>query len=385
MKTMQRILSPNLTKRTSVRFYHELSYRHPSPQYTQVLEYIRGDVPLDETSIQVQLVAAPWNPADANAVQGVYPSPYKFTDSSEIVSPKSLLYPERTVAGSSGLGVVMDVPKNTSDFQPGDWVTNALPGMGTLRSYLCVPSEALLKVPHGNELFETYGPALSCLFQLGGTARNMLQFQTDAKIVLQNAGNSGVGCMVRQLARMQGKHVVSLVRRTQEKPFTQQLEEQKDGLLDIMVSQDELMQDKEAVKVMQDLLKERGGSPQLALNAVGGESASVLLKLLGQGGTMVTYGGMSQQPVTISTPQFIFNDLKLCGYWHSLWMVQKDYETKQALIDELVEALRDKKLTLPPCRVVSLAEATTALEWDQSNDPVRHKVIFDLNEYNEFP
>ncbi|KAL6905963.1 hypothetical protein ACP4OV_003564 [Aristida adscensionis] len=39
---------------------------------------------------------------------------------------------------------------------------------------------------------------------------------------------------------------------------------------------------------------------------VGGNAASLILKLLRQGGTMVTYGGMSKRPVTVPASYFIF-------------------------------------------------------------------------------
>lgn len=43
----------------------------------------------------------------------------------------------------------------------------------------------------------------------------------------------------------------------------------------------------------------------------------LLLQSLGEGGTMVTYGGMSMQPVTIPTSLLIFKDLRFRGFWLS--------------------------------------------------------------------
>jgi trans-2-enoyl-CoA reductase len=44
-----------------------------------------------------------------------------------------------------------------------------------------------------------------------------------------------------------------------------------------------------------------------------------LVRALGPGGCMVTYGGMSQQPVQLSTASLIFNDVTLRGFWMSRW------------------------------------------------------------------
>lgn len=52
-------------------------------------------------------------------------------------------------------------------------------------------------------------------------------------------------------------------------------------------------------------------APKLALNCVGGESATTLSKMLMPGGTIVTYGGMSMKPVSIPTPVLIFKDIKV--------------------------------------------------------------------------
>jgi trans-2-enoyl-CoA reductase len=40
-------------------------------------------------------------------------------------------------------------------------------------------------------------------------------------------------------------------------------------------------------------------------------------KVLAPGGTLVTYGGMSMQPVTIPTSLLIFKDLAFRGFWLS--------------------------------------------------------------------
>jgi trans-2-enoyl-CoA reductase len=47
-------------------------------------------------------------------------------------------------------------------------------------------------------------------------------------------------------------------------------------------------------------------APKLGLNCVGGKSASELIRKLGQKGVMVTYGGMSREPVTVPTSLLIF-------------------------------------------------------------------------------
>ncbi len=58
---------------------------------------------------------------------------------------------------------------------------------------------------------------------------------------------------------------------------------------------------------------------KLGLNCVGGKATSSLLKVLGPSSTVVTYGGMSRQPITIGVGPFIFQDISLRGFWMTRW------------------------------------------------------------------
>ncbi|XP_039161975.1 enoyl-[acyl-carrier-protein] reductase, mitochondrial-like, partial [Eucalyptus grandis] len=84
--------------------------------------------------------------------------------------------------------------------------------------------------------------------------------------------------------------------------------------------------------------------PALRLNCVGGNAASLVMKFLRRGGTMVTYGGMSKKPITVSTPSFIFKDLSLRGFWLHNWMSSNDLRGCRRMIDHLLELVQDGKL-----------------------------------------
>ena len=59
--------------------------------------------------------------------------------------------------------------------------------------------------------------------------------------------------------------------------------------------------------------------PRLALNCVGGRATTDLTRVLANSAHLVTYGGMSRQPVTINTSDFIFKDLYCEGFWMTRW------------------------------------------------------------------
>jgi NADPH:quinone reductase-like Zn-dependent oxidoreductase len=97
---------------------------------------------------------------------------------------------------------------------------------------------------------------------------------------------------------------------------------------------------------------------------------------------MVTYGGMSGQGVQVGTPQLIFKDLRVLGYWHSRWMIQHSVDEKQRMIDTLAKAVLDGVVTLPPVQVFSLRDLQQGLKWqsEQSNSVVRSKLVWDCQE-----
>lgn len=54
------------------------------------------------------------------------------------------------------------------------------------------------------------------------------------------------------------------------------------------------------------IFKDKLPKPKLAFNCVGGKSALEILRHLDKNGVMVTYGGMSREPVTVPTSALIF-------------------------------------------------------------------------------
>jgi trans-2-enoyl-CoA reductase len=368
-----------------------------------------------KTWVRVDMQHAPWNPADANTVQGKYPSPYATTTTTSEQQAalfdtlrQSRFLPQHTVAGSEGWGRVTEVvvPHHHHGVddnmdssiivnnvpQVGDWVTMGKPSLGTFRSSLWIPADAVLTVDRGAELVATLGPRAATLFQLGGTAARLLKIVElePGDVVVQNAGNSGVGLMASQLvaALYPDVTVVSIVRRgdktvAQMDALTEYL--MQAGKNSLVATEEDLLQDRSAVADLKVRIGEATGSdrpPRLALNAVGGESSDLLLQLLGPAGTHVTYGGMSQKPVTVVTPQLIFKDLRLRGYWHSAWMIQTPHAKRKSLVNGLVDLVLEGQLDCPPAEVFPLADFLHGIKCGntQSDQVIRSKIVLDCQE-----
>lgn len=92
--------------------------------------------------------------------------------------------------------------------------------------------------------------------------------------------------------------------------------------------------------------------PKLGLNCVGGKSAAELIRHMANKGTLVTYGGMSKLPLTISTACLIFNDIRLRGYWMTHWNSAHSKEERAMLLKEITDIIKKGGLKPPVCRKV---------------------------------
>lgn len=105
--------------------------------------------------------------------------------------------------------------------------------------------------------------------------------------------------------------------------------------------------------------------PRLALNCVGGKATTDMMRLLDKNATMVTYGGMSKQPVTVNTADFIFKNLSCRGFWLTVWKKENPDEYKKTL-HTLVELVRSKQFRAPECQEFRLDEFREALKRSQT-------------------
>ena len=191
--------------------------------------------------------------------------------------------------------------------------------------------------------------------------------------------------MASQIAASRGISMASMVRRGSKS------QDEYDELVKYLLTKgknslviaEEDLDDKESLRKFQAQLQQLSTSnelPKLALNAVGGASAKTLIRSLDNGGTLVTYGGMSAQPVMLGTPQLIFKDIRAVGYWHSRWMIQQSQEKKQEMVNILSKAVLDKSILCPPVEVFPLQSVEEALHWQSNQGSIRQKLIWDCQE-----
>ncbi|CAN4119946.1 unnamed protein product [Withania somnifera] len=249
--------------------------QHGSPDVvTRVTEL--PPVEIKDNDVCVRMLAAPINPSDINRIEGVYP-----------VRP-----PMPAVGGYEGVGEVHAIGSAFKGLSPGDWVIPSPPTSGTWQTYVIKEKSVCQNIDKSTPMEYAATVTVNPL-----TSLRMLE-----DFVALKSGSDEAKENLKQLGA--------------DEVYTEsQLE----------------------VKNVRGLM---GNIPEpvLGFNCVGGNAASVILKFLKQGGTMVTYGGMSKKPITVST------ELTLKGFWLQRWMSSDKAEERQSMIDYILGLCRDGKL-----------------------------------------
>ncbi|XP_008119697.2 enoyl-[acyl-carrier-protein] reductase, mitochondrial [Anolis carolinensis] len=297
------------------------------------------DLPeVGDFGVHVKMLAAPINPSDINMIQGTY----------------ATLADLPAVGGNEGVGEVMSTGHNVTSLKTGDLVIPADAGLGTWRTEAVFVAEKLLKLPPDIPL--------TCAATLSVNPCTAYRMLSDFEVlkpgdsVIQNAANSGVGQAVIQIAAAKGIKTINVVR---DRPNLQELVTRLKSLGADHVITEDMLRKPEMKELFKTIPK-----PVLALNGVGGKSATELLRHLQHKGTMVTYGGMSKQPLTVPVSSLIFKDVKLCGFWMTQW--KRDHssnkEKLEGMITDLCKLIRRGQLASPACQEVPLEDYQAALK-----------------------
>ncbi len=282
--------------------------------------------------VRVRLLAATINPSDYGMIGGSY----------------GRLRELPAVAGREGVGVVEAIGRGVTRVGVGARVR--FPEAGAWQESACMPAAEVLLVPADVPVDQA---ALS--FINPPTAYCLLQRMVDlapGSWVLQNAGNSTVGLAVIQMAKAMGFKTISQVRR-----------EELIAPLKALGADHVVIEGSGWAKLFNELT---GGEPiQLALNSIGGASASDQIKALGEGGTQVTFGAMVADLVRFPTRFLIFNDVRLVGFWWDQWSQKAGAQGLNQVMGAVYAMMRDGTLKLPVEATYSFAEYEAAIKHDQ--------------------
>ena len=166
--------------------------------------------------------------------------------------------------------------------------------------------------------------------------------------VIQNAANSAAGRAVIQIAHELGYRTVNVVRRAEL------IDELRAEGGDVVLLDDDALRDAVAEATSRAPIR-------LALNAVGGESALRLAKIVAPEATIVTFGAMSLKPVTIPNGMLIFKNLRFTGFWVNKWYEQATAAERDETFSRLFELARRGLLQTKIERSYSLGDFAAAV------------------------
>lgn len=318
---------------------------------------------IDETNLQpdeivVKTLGSPINPSDINQIQGVYPSKPEKTRELNTDEPAA-------VCGNEGLFEIVHKGSNVSNFEIGDWVVPTNVNFGTWRTFAKSTNDKFTKIPNpsqskknGKKNGLTINQAATISVN-PPTALLMLthyvKLQPGKDWFIQNGGNSAVGQYAIQMGKILGFNSISVVR---NRDNLQELVDKLKALGANQVITEEDNNSREFSSNIKKWQQETNGEIKLALNCVGGKNSTGIARKLATNGLMLTYGGMSMQPVMIPTSLHIFKNITSSGFWVTA-LLNSNPDLKQKTLNQLVEWYEDELLIDAP---------SVQTKFDQSTD-----------------
>ena len=318
--------------------------KHGNPADVLRIETQPWPAPAADEAV-VKMRAAPINPADLNQIEGKYPVRAELP----------------ATPGFEGAGVVTELGGGVKGLTTGALVI--LPhNIGTWRDAVAVKAEDLVVVPDGIE------PVQAAMLKINPlTAWRLLHDYVDLQKgdwLIQNAANSAAGRDIIQIAHELGYKTVNVVRRAEL------IDELRAEGGDVVVVDDDNL--REQVK------KATGGAPiRLGLNSVGGDSALRLANCLAPGGTLVSFGAMSLQPLKIPTGLFIFKDLRFRGIWINKWYDNATPSERMETFQPLFEMAKRGLLKTKIEKAYPLSDVKAAVA-HAAQGKRRGKIIFEF-------
>ena len=290
-----------------------------------------GDADLPEPGrdeVRIRTVLAPIHNHDLWTVRGRYG--YK--------------PPLPAIGGSEALGIIDALGDGVDGLQVGQRVA-AASVHGTWAEAFIAPARMVIPMP-GTIDDETAAQ----LIAMPLSALMLLEFLQVEKgqWVVQNTANGAVGKTLAMLAAARGIKVINLVRR--------------DDGVDELAALGIEHAFSTATEGWQARVREQLGEAlaAAAVDSIGGAASGELVALLGDGGTLVSFGSMSGEPMQIPSGDVIFKQATVKGFWGSKVSQAMAVDDKRRLVGELLERAAAGGLKLPVEQVYALEDIAGA-------------------------
>jgi NADPH:quinone reductase-like Zn-dependent oxidoreductase len=305
-------------------------------QFGTPLEVLQlRDIPVPQPGpgqVRVRMIASPVNPSDLLVVRGEY----------------GRLPSLPATPGFEGVGVVEAAGGGMlGRLRLGKRVAVLNGRGGNWREQVVVPARQVVPIPSSvpDEQGATFfvNPASALIM-----TQYILKVPRSAWL-LQTAAASALGRMVIRLGRQYGFRTINVVRRR----------EQADELLHAggdaaICTGDESLE--ERVKHVTG-----GAGVPFALDAVGGATATAVVRSLASGGRMLVYGTLSGEPLTIDPRALMVADACVEGFWLSNWVRHQSAFTMLRLFRRIGSLMKSGVLKSEVTAAFPLEEIQSAI------------------------
>jgi NADPH:quinone reductase-like Zn-dependent oxidoreductase len=248
------------------------------------------------------------------------------------------------IGGSEAVGTIDLLGDGVEGIQIGQRVSAG--GLhGAWAEYFIAEAHSVVPLP-GSISDETaaqlIGMPLSALFLL-----NFIEAKSGQWIV-QNAATGAVAKVMAMVARQRGIKVINLVRRPEAVDELRAL-----GIENAVATS--------SASWRSDIAAIVGAEPIASvIDSVGGEASGELLSLVGDGGMLVSFGGMSGKPMQISSGNLIFKQAIVKGFWLSKLLRTTPPQETGKLIAELVGLVATGAVTLQVGGIFDISDIAKA-------------------------
>lgn len=303
--------------------------------------------------VRVRMLASPINPSDLMFVKGVYGKQPKLPQ----------------IPGFEGVGVVEESGGGLKgqlfrgkrvavlNADGGNWAEQVV-----VPASQVIPLSSQLSIEQAATFF--VNPATAWVM-----TQQVLRIPRAAWL-LQTAAGSALGQMVVKLGKAQGFRTINVVRSERHVERLKSL-----GADEVIVYDAETSDSSQLLTAVQSVVGDAGVN--FAIDPVGGETASAVVRCLSSNGRLLLYGTLSDQPLTFSPRTLMTNNASVEGFWLGNYMQSKSLLFKLKMIKRLTRLILDGTLATEIGATFDLdhiADAVTAAEASQRSGKVLLKI-----------
>lgn len=296
---------------------------------------------LEENQVLVKMENSTLNPSDYYSAMGGYLTSH---------SP--------TVLGIEGSGTVTQA--GTGEYAQS--LLNkrvAVNGPGTWSEYLLASADNVFPLLDST----SFEQAANLIVNPMTVALFMDLIQTgNHKVVVQNAAASALGKMFVKWGKIEGIHLVNLVRRDEQAAILSEL-----GTNLIINTSEENWRTKAS-----ELVKSLGGAT-IGFDAIAGSATNDILALLENGSTVYNYGQLSGEDCK-AAPRHLMAGKCLKGLWLTPWLQRKTRE-QRVEVGNLVQSLLAPVFSIEHSKTIHLGDLKDALLNFKNESATNNKIL----------